>query len=166
MISKLPASNRIAVPWKNGGGVTREVAVFPADASMDDFDWRISTAEVTEAGPFSRFDGIDRHLTVLRGQLRLDAPDRRYTLFPLESLEFEGELPVSGTPLTQRVLDLNVMTRRGKVSAVVRQVESETVTRAATAVAIELDTLDAIRIDGGGRVAVNCRALLVEFTPG
>ena len=32
--------------WKNGAGTSREVARGPADASFDDFDWRISLAEI------------------------------------------------------------------------------------------------------------------------
>ena len=52
----LSAARRAAVPWKNGGGVTREVAAHPAGASLEDFDWRVSTAEVRAAGPFSGFE--------------------------------------------------------------------------------------------------------------
>ena len=55
-------------PWKNGGGETIEIAVFPAGASVDDFDWRISMALVATDGPFSTFSGIDRTLTILDGQ--------------------------------------------------------------------------------------------------
>ena len=40
-------------PWKNGLGRTRELAVQPSVASMDDFLWRVSVAEVDSAAPFS-----------------------------------------------------------------------------------------------------------------
>jgi environmental stress-induced protein Ves len=33
-----------ATPWKNGGGVTREIAVHPQGAGFDDFVWRLSMA--------------------------------------------------------------------------------------------------------------------------
>jgi uncharacterized protein len=56
-----------AVPWKNGGGTTVEIAVHPPSAGTDAFDWRVSAAEIREAGPFSRFDGIDRALAILDG---------------------------------------------------------------------------------------------------
>jgi environmental stress-induced protein Ves len=123
MITHLPASQRVPRPWKNGGGVTREIAVFPEGAGMEDFLWRISLAEVTEAGPFSVFPGVDRHLTVLNGRLQLDFADRQYVLNPGRTLSFDGDAPASGTPLMP-VTDLNVMTRRGQVSAEVRQVAS------------------------------------------
>ncbi len=123
MITHLPASQRIAQPWKNGGGVTREIAVYPAGAGMDDFLWRISMAEVTEAGPFSRFVSIDRHLTVLSGRMRMDMPDGRHILGVGDSTAFAGETPVEATPLLP-VIDLNVMTRRGQARAEVRHIGS------------------------------------------
>ncbi|ESQ84085.1 hypothetical protein AEAC466_10085 [Asticcacaulis sp. AC466] len=116
MIRHLAAAGRVAVPWKNGGGVTREIAVFPDGAGMDDFLWRVSMADVTQAGPFSRFDGIDRHLTILAGQLQLDLPDGRHLLNAGDSLAFDGGTPIYGTPLLP-VTDLNVMTRRGAFRA-------------------------------------------------
>ena len=153
MIRHLPASERVAQAWKNGGGITREVAVFPAGASMDDFLWRVSMAEVTEAGPFSLFAGIDRHLTVLSGTLRLDVSDRRVILAAGESLAFAGDVAVSGVPLTP-VTDLNVMTRRGKFRAVVRRIDSTTtverglliVTEAQTVAGHALTPFDALMI--------------------
>ena len=65
----LPALDRTARPWKNGGGVTRDVAVFPAEANDDDFLWRASVATIAAAGPFSPFPGIDRTLILLGGEL-------------------------------------------------------------------------------------------------
>lgn len=53
--------------WKNGGGSTTEIAIEPANASLEDFDWRISMAVVASDGPFSSFPGIDRTLTVIQG---------------------------------------------------------------------------------------------------
>ena len=57
----------VASPWKNGGGVTREVAAWPEGAGLDTFVWRVSVADVAQAGPFSRFDGVDRTLVLLCG---------------------------------------------------------------------------------------------------
>ena len=65
------AADRIAMTWKNGGGVTREVAAYPPGAGLDDFDWRVSMATVEAGGPFSVFPGVDRVLAVLEGRLAL-----------------------------------------------------------------------------------------------
>ena len=54
-----------AVPWKNGQGITREIAKEPKGES---FVWRLSIADVAGDGPFSRFDGMRRILTVVEGK--------------------------------------------------------------------------------------------------
>lgn len=52
-------------PWKNGGGVTRELLAWPSAA-----DWRVrlSVADITVDGPFSRFEGVWRWFAVLQGE--------------------------------------------------------------------------------------------------
>jgi environmental stress-induced protein Ves len=116
MMRLLRASERIAQPWKNGGGITREVAVFPDGAGFDTFDWRVSIAQVASAGPFSRFDGIDRTLAILAGRMRLTFPERVLELDADSApLAFAGDVACEGTPLHGPVTDLNLMTRRGKV---------------------------------------------------
>lgn len=61
----LRENDYVTVPWKNGGGLTREVLKVPADA--DTFDWRLSLATVGAPGPFSAFAGYDRALALVRG---------------------------------------------------------------------------------------------------
>ena len=59
-------------PWKNGGGVTRELLAWPTAA-----EWlvRISVADIEKDGPFSAFPGIKRSITVLSGAgIRLGGP--------------------------------------------------------------------------------------------
>ena len=53
--------------WKNGAGLTREIAVEPRGASVGDVDWRASVAEIAGDAPFSRFPGVDRCIVLLRG---------------------------------------------------------------------------------------------------
>jgi uncharacterized protein len=101
-------------PWKNGGGVTRDILVSPPDASLDDFDWRISLAQVDRDGPFSRFDTVDRTLVLLSGAMTLHEADRRIELVRGEPVEFPGERAIEATLSGGSTLDLNVMTRRGR----------------------------------------------------
>jgi environmental stress-induced protein Ves len=61
-MKRLRAADRTPRPWKNGGGQTTDVAVFPDGAGLDDFDWRVSIARVDGDGPFSIFPGVDRPL--------------------------------------------------------------------------------------------------------
>lgn len=104
-------------PWKNGGGETRELAVAPPGAGLDDFDWRISCAQVASGGPFSAFPGVDRSLAVLEGAgLRLDLGAGEVLELDVESapLQFAGEQAVSAELLDGPVGDFNVMTRRAR----------------------------------------------------
>ena len=101
------------IPWKNGGGSTRQLAIHPPQASLDDFAWRISCARVSGAGPFSAFPGIQRSLALLEGELLLQRQSGMTTLCAGgKSLDFSGEEPISATPLAGEVLDLNLMSRR------------------------------------------------------
>jgi environmental stress-induced protein Ves len=114
----LRARDRIAVPWKNGGGLTREVAVHPQGSGLDDFDWRVSIAEVRSGGPFSVFPGIERQMAVLSGRLALSMTGGEpLTLSPASPpLSFAGEVAVIAQPLQEPVTDLNLMARRARCS--------------------------------------------------
>ena len=106
------------VPWKNGRGVTEELALWPHDASFErgDFDARISLSSVNEPGPFSPFPGFDRLLIVTRGAgLRLahggDVPPE--DVARLRPHAFQGEWPTRAELPYGPVDDFNVIVRRG-----------------------------------------------------
>lgn len=110
----LPAAGYLTQPWRNGGGVTQEIARAP-DAG--EFDWRISMATVSEDGAFSTFPGVDRTLTVLTGAgIMLAVAGQEARLTPGAPLAFPGDLPAAARLLAGEVTDLNVMTRRGRLS--------------------------------------------------
>ncbi|MGU7775036.1 HutD/Ves family protein [Burkholderia sp. MR1-5-21] len=109
------AADLVASPWKNGGGVTREIAAFPPGAALDAFAWRVSVADVAAAGPFSRFEGIDRTLVLLSGAgMTLAAADgARHVLdVPLARADFAGETAIDATLHDGPTRDFNLMTRR------------------------------------------------------
>ena len=112
------------VPWKNGGGVTREIACYPAGADLQSFEWRISIADITHDGPFSDFSGIDRVITLLSGKgVRLvsqqgEKGDIDHLLDePFQPFYFSGDLPITADLLDGPCQDFNVMTRRGVCAA-------------------------------------------------
>ncbi|MDH1729586.1 HutD family protein [Pseudomonas chengduensis] len=110
-----PATAR-AMPWKNGGGSTVELAISPADAGLEDFAWRISTAQVAVDGAFSSFPGIDRSLAVLAGNgvcLQRADGQRKMLLSGGAIAVFGGEEAISAQLLDGPITDLNLMTRRG-----------------------------------------------------
>lgn len=123
-----------ATPWKNGGGLTREIVCQPEGASVQDFDWRVSLAQIAANGPFSAFPGIDRVITLLEGDgVRLGAanagpapeqpleqpldhrPNHQLDHLldtPWAPFAFPGEVAIEARLLGGPCLDLNVMTRR------------------------------------------------------
>jgi environmental stress-induced protein Ves len=111
-----------ATPWKNGGGTTREIVCQPPGAGMDSFDWRISIASITQAGPFSAFPGIDRIIMLLDGAgVRLQAPGIDHALdIPGQPFAFSGDLALDCALLGGPSTDFNVMTRRSRLRAEVQ----------------------------------------------
>ena len=103
-------------PWRNGGGVTRELASHPRAASAQDgvWDWRVSIADVTKAGDFSAFPGMERVLTVIDGELLLLTVDGgEHPLEKYRPFRFSGEAASSSALPTGDIRDLNVIARVG-----------------------------------------------------
>src|SRR5277367_6325963 len=110
----LYARDRVESPWKNGGGVTTEVAAFPPRSGLDDFGWRVSIAKVERGGPFSLFPDIDRKLALLDGRMTLNIAGRGAVELDAQSppMPFPGDVATDAA-IDGPVTDLNVMTRRG-----------------------------------------------------
>ncbi|WP_250453232.1 HutD family protein [Caballeronia sp. ATUFL_M2_KS44] len=118
----LRAASLADVPWKNGGGVTREIAAGPPGASLDAFAWRLSVADVSADGAFSAFAGVDRVLVLLGGAgMRLaEAGGRAHVLEePLAIARFAGETPIHASLIDGPTRDFNVMVRRDRARALV-----------------------------------------------
>lgn len=126
-----------ASPWKNGGGVTRELAVWPA---VGDWSWRMSVAEVDQSGPFSRFDGIDRWFAVIDGAgVQLDMAGKNYFLTSVDApFCFDGAASVDCQLLAGKTVDFNLMVRRNSASGHMQRVSGgfETMVDATKVIAI------------------------------
>ncbi|MFE3032550.1 HutD family protein [Streptomyces canus] len=118
----LRAQDRTPAPWKNGGGVTSEVASHPEGAGTDDFVWRVSIADVAQSGPFSVFEGVDRIITVVDGPgmvLTIDGTSHEIAA-PYEPFAFPGDRDTQCELLGGPIVDFNVMVRRAEATAGVR----------------------------------------------
>jgi environmental stress-induced protein Ves len=121
VLTLLPGAALVAAPWKNGGGVTREIAAGAPAAGMDGFAWRISLADVAQAGPFSRFPGVDRTLVLLSGAgMTLteagEPPGRTHRLRrPLDIARFAGESAIDASLEDGPTRDFNLMLSREQV---------------------------------------------------
>jgi len=165
-------------PWKNGGGTTTEIAVSPPGAGFEDFDWRLSVARVASEGPFSRFPGIDRTLTLIEGAgMRLAIEGREEATLSTDSapLPFLGDVLAEAWLVNGPIRDLNVMTRRGRWAHEVLRLDGEaevsadcpTIVVALGEAALDAETLgfgDTAWMEAGEQKSFRGKGLLVKFT--
>jgi hypothetical protein len=109
-----------AQPWRNGGGLTRELLAWPAGGA-----WRVrvSVADIAADGPFSAFPGVERWFAVLEGEgvvLSLPRGERSVGRGD-EPLRFDGEEAVHCRLIEGPTRDLNLMVVRGAGSASMRR---------------------------------------------
>ena len=108
----LPAAPRISVPWKNGGGVSFDIA-FGGGRGPDGFDWRAGISAIDQAGPFSSYLGYGRCLWLVSGPgLALDfrgGATGAWIDRPGEGIIFDGGLAVDCRLLRGPVRVLNFM---------------------------------------------------------
>jgi uncharacterized protein len=142
------------MPWKNGGGMTTQLAISPPDATLDNFDWRISTAQVKSGGPFSTFPDIERTLSVLEGAglvLRIDGGTPFTLTVDSMPLPFAGEQAVHAELVDGPILDFNVMTRRERCTHLMQTIRLQ----GSTQVSLQADLLFIYCVRGS---AVHCRS--------
>jgi hypothetical protein len=116
----LQTSSAAPVPWKNGGGVTRELLRLPADGG-DDWTLRISVADIAADGPFSPFPGVTRWFAVLEGEgVRLAFAERTLNVQRGDApLRFDGADAPDCTLRSGATRDLNVMVRHARAESLV-----------------------------------------------
>ena len=114
------------MPWKNGGGLTRELVREPHPTRPEAFRLRLSIATVSTAGPFSVFPGVDRTLLMLEGEgmalTRKDAPEDVVLTPGAPPFAFPGEGVWDCRLLGGPVRDFNVMVDRALARASLERV--------------------------------------------
>lgn len=172
----LASTHHRRMPWKNGGGETVEVAVYPEGSDLSGFGWRVSMALVASDGPFSLFPGVDRTLALLSGhgmELEIEGMGRHVLVPESGPLPFPADAPTSARLTGGAITDLNVMTRRGLFSHTLDRISLGTKQRLETAhdwtllLALanleivsagrpfRLGALDALLIEGGRSLTIS-----------
>ncbi|MDP3824656.1 MAG: HutD family protein [Burkholderiales bacterium] len=110
---RIPLQSVAPTPWRNGGGTTRELVVFPV---REHWHWRLSVAEISQDGPFSRFDDVERWFAVLSGSgVRLAIDGAAQTLTRASPpVVFDGAALAECQLLDGPTLDFNLMVREGR----------------------------------------------------
>lgn len=99
-------------PWRNGGGVTRELATGPG--------WRVSVADLTAAGRFSSYPGTSRLFTPLDDGVVLAVDEARCETRRHRPVVFPGDAEVELVELAAPSRALNVITRADAPAPAVR----------------------------------------------
>lgn len=111
-IQQFSSDSRTTINWASG--TSTEIFIHPTTGSFADrnFLFRISTATVeAEESAFTFFEGITRHLMILKGELQL-IHEGRYTKYlkPFNQDTFSGEW---NTRSRGKVTDFNLMLKGG-----------------------------------------------------
>lgn len=115
--SVLRACDYRRMRWRNGAGWTDEIVRVP---DREDWDWRLSIAEIDADARFSAFPGVERELVLLGGnglRLRFDDGEVHDVLPPHQRVRFAGERAAVGELVDGPTRDFNLMWRREAVDA-------------------------------------------------
>ncbi len=116
----MPSSGYSRMRWKNGAGWTSEILRVP---DSDEWQWRLSLAEIETDAPFSAFHGVERELVLLSGNgLRLrfaheGAGGVHELLPPHDKLRFDGDQAAFCELIDGPTRDFNLMWKRHSCSA-------------------------------------------------
>lgn len=160
--SLVRADALVAVPWANGGGVTRVIANLP--------QFRLSLATIADEGPFSIFPGIVRHLALLSGQIAFQ-PYGVVINANSPPLTFPGTDAVVVSLPGGPALALNLMVPTGAPPLRLERTGGGVFTDAVAVFACDAIDVDGLALEPhdtlfpDGPVRVTGRALVVRFNP-
>lgn len=179
-ISFLSPESHRRFPWKNGGGVTTDIAEERAPGSLpgswDGLVWRLGRTTISVPAPFSDLSGFDRCQVVVDGSgLVLDTPQGEVDLRQrYRPARYRGEAPITSRLENGPVEVVNLIAdrQRASISLDVLQAGVERALPADTCVLyaptdlseilldgrpLSIDVDHALRLDGMAG-AVTCRA--------
>jgi environmental stress-induced protein Ves len=118
----LPRDQYRSMPWRNGSGITREIA--RAAGVGAEFSWRLSLASIAASGPFSSYVGYRRSVTLIAGngfRLAVGAQEP-VTLDTVGATAlFPGDVPTGCVLIDGACSDLSLMVREpGMIISVTR----------------------------------------------
>ena len=122
-VTRLGPAQYVATPWRNGGGVTVDIAV----ATDKDGDvWRFGRTPIVAPGPFSDYRGFDRVQVLVAGSgLVLQTPDGEIDVRqPLRPVRFAGETPIVSHLEAGPVEVVNLIGDRAKVRIDIRVLQA------------------------------------------
>lgn len=107
------------------GGVTRELFIFPKEASYKErtFTARLSTATIENSfSTFTRLEGVRRFICTITQPILLKVDGKEIFLLPFEVFEFSGDSNVESYGMTQ---DFNLMLKDEKIRGEMKTIRNE-----------------------------------------
>ncbi|MDA3004486.1 MAG: HutD family protein [Actinomycetota bacterium] len=108
-------------PWPNGRGTSYEIA--SQTPGVTGWTWRVAIAPVIEDCDFSHFENVHRQLLIISGgEMILNVGGETVVCRPGEVAVFAGDIPTTAKLVNGPIVDLNLMTVRGKSSGVMTHI--------------------------------------------
>ena len=110
-------AEHLKAPWPNGRGTSYEIA--SQTPGVSGWAWRVAIAPVVEDCDFSHFENVHRQLLIISGgEMILNVGGETVICKPGEVAEFAGDVATTAKLVHGPIVDLNLMTVRGKASGV------------------------------------------------
>lgn len=119
----IPANNYVKGLWRNGRGVSWDIASDQPFGQNAEFGWRFAIAEIAVTGPFSVYGSVDRIFTLLDGDGvdLIFANGRKLQAHkPFVPLDFPCDIATDCTLAGGLCRALNLFTSRGLWKASVK----------------------------------------------
>ena len=162
-ISRLDPAHYVTTPWRNGGGVTVDIAV-ATDKEGD--IWRFGRTPIVAPGPFSDYRGFDRVQVLVAGSgLVLKTPDGEIDVRePFRPVRFAGETPIVSRLESGPVEVVNLIGNRSKVRIDMKVLDEDRALRLGPGLHIVYNPLGESMLDADGtrHVLVADHGLRVE----
>ena len=114
-------ADHFQAPWPNGRGTSYEIA--SQTPGVAGWTWRVAIAPVTEDCDFSHFENVHRQLLIISGgEMILNVGGEIVVCKPGEVAVFAGDIPTTAKLVDGPIVDLNLMTVRGKASGVMTHI--------------------------------------------
>ncbi len=108
-------ADHFQAPWPNGRGMSYEIA--SQTPGVTGWTWRVAIAPVIEDCDFSHFENIHRQLLIISGgEMVLKVGSETVVCRPGEVAEFAGDIPTTAKLVNGPIVDLNLMTMRGRAT--------------------------------------------------
>jgi environmental stress-induced protein Ves len=116
MLQRIRQSEFVEGRWKNGMGVSWEIAALREEGAAD-FSWRLAMARIDTDVPFSIYPGMDRVFMQLKGNgldLEFEGGHVLHVHQSFVPHSFSCDIPLDCKLLDGPCMDLNLFTKRGR----------------------------------------------------